>query len=56
MGSFLVAFATASRQQLVGLALGSRWGRPSSLTVPLAEQVELPNVLRTLISTGRVLV
>ena len=43
MGSFLVAFATVSRQQLVGLALGSRWGRPSPLTVPLAEQVEPPN-------------
>ena len=42
MGSFLVAFATVSRQQLVGLALGSRWGRPSPLTVPLAEQVEPP--------------
>ena len=43
MGSFLVAFATVSRQQLVGLALGSRWGRPSPLAVPLAEQVEPPN-------------
>ena len=42
MGSFLVAFAALSRQELVGLALGSRWGRPSPLTVPLAEQVEPP--------------
>ena len=43
MGSFLVAFAALSHQQLVGLALGSRWGRPSPLAVPLAEQVEPPN-------------
>ena len=42
MGSFLVAFATVSRQQLVGLALGSRWGRPSPLAVLLLEQVEPP--------------
>ena len=43
MGSFLVAFATVSRQQLVGLALGSRWGRPSPLAEPLLQQVGPPN-------------
>jgi len=43
MGSFLVAFAALSHQQLVGLALGSRWGRPSSLAVLLLEQVDPPN-------------
>ena len=42
MGSFLVAFATVSRQELVGLALGSRWGRPSPLAVALLEQVDPP--------------
>ena len=43
MGSFLVAFAAVSRQELVGLALGSRWGRPSPLAEPLLQQVGPPN-------------
>ena len=43
MGSFLVAFAALSGQELVGLALGSRWDRPSSLAVLLLEQVDPPN-------------
>ena len=43
MGSFLVAFATVSRQQLVGLALGSHWGRPSPLALLLPEWVGGPN-------------
>ena len=43
MGSFLVAFATVGHQQLVGLALGSRWGRPSPLAEPLLQQVGPPN-------------
>ena len=42
MGSFLVAFAAVSRQELVGLALGSRWGRPSPLALLLPEQVGPP--------------
>ena len=42
MGSFLVAFAALSHQQLVGLALGSRWGRPSPLALLLPEQVGPP--------------
>ena len=41
MGSFLVALAAVSRQELVGLALGSRWGRPSPLAVLLAEHAKL---------------
>ena len=42
MGSFLVAFAALNHQQLVGLALGSRWGRPSPLALLLPEQVGPP--------------
>ena len=48
MGSFLVAFAAVSGQQLVGLALGSRWGRPSPLAVASkSKHVVLPEGICT---------